>query len=185
MSADRIERGLTRMAYQIFEDTADSRQLIVFGINERGYLLAKRITEKLSEIYGTPVGSHPIEIKKSKSAGIPKNPREKAQASASEKKGADTGPEQHLWSLHDKVVIIVDDVIYSGRTMYQALKTITDCDIPAEIRLAVLIDRGHRRFPFAISYTGMYCPTKLREHVRCLFLTDGSPDAVELLSDTR
>ncbi len=163
MSPARIERTIARIACQIFEDTRGSNQLLILGIHQRGYLLACILAEKLSKIYQSSIRARPLKIK--------------------EFIDADHHADPDLSSaVRGKKVIIFDDVMYSGRTMFDALRFITMDDRPEEIRLAALIDRGHRRYPVDIQYLGLYCPTKLQEHVQCRFAKDGTPDGVWLIS---
>ncbi|MDG5767889.1 phosphoribosyltransferase family protein [Balneolales bacterium ANBcel1] len=159
ISPARIDRIITRIAYQIYEHTRGSDQLVVFGIDSRGYKLSKLLAVKLSEIYDTEIIAHPIYVKDH------------------------TGKESHNVSnppVSGKRVVIVDDVMYSGKTMYRALLEITGREHPADITLAALVDRGHRHYPLNIQYVGLYCPTKLQEHVHCSFSESGVPEGVWL-----
>lgn len=164
MSASRITRTITRIAYQIFEDTGGSRELVICGIDERGYHLASMLASRLTDIYQAPVKAHALMIKKA----------------TSDLSDNDAAGSTELPRVQKKKVIIVDDVMYSGRTMYQALQIVAGQGDPEEINLAALIDRGHRKFPVSLQYLGLFCPTKLKEHVHCRFQKDGSPEGVWL-----
>ncbi len=163
MSPARIERTINRIAFQIFEDTRGSDQLLILGIHERGYLLAIMLADKLSEIYHTKIKVCPVRVKKH---------------------GADSVPEDQDVSeaARGSKVVIVDDVMYSGRTMFEAIRKIATDGKPEEIRLAALIDRGHRLYPVELRYLGLYSPTKLKEHVHCRFTNEGKPDGVWLMA---
>ena len=163
MSPARIERTITRIAYQIYEDTRGSGKLLILGIHERGYRLAVMLAATLSTIYASEITAHPVRVKENKGASVPAD-QELSEAA------------------RDKKVVIIDDVMYSGRTMFEAIRQITAEGRPEEIRLAALIDRGHRRYPVNIGYLGLYSPTKLREHVECRFTDDGEPEGVWLMS---
>jgi pyrimidine operon attenuation protein / uracil phosphoribosyltransferase len=165
MSPARIERTITRIAFQIFEDTRGSDQLLLLGIAGRGYQLAKMLATRLSDIYGTAIEAHPVHVKDQPGSSLPP---------ASDLAGMVRG----------KKVVIMDDVLYSGRTMFEAIRLITSAESPEEIRVAALIDRGHRRYPVDLRYQGLYSPTKLREHVACRFTGEGEPDGVWLISST-
>ncbi len=163
MSPARIERTITRIAYQIYEDTRGSDQLFILGIHKRGYQLAVMLAEKLSGIYGMPITARPLGVKEKIGTAIPADP-ELTETS------------------RGKRVIVFDDVLYSGRTMFEAIRQLTMDERPEEIRLAALIDRGHRRYPVDIRYLGLYCPTKLKEHVHCRLSEDGKAEGVWLIS---
>ncbi|MDI6401611.1 phosphoribosyltransferase family protein [Balneolaceae bacterium ANBcel3] len=161
MSPARINRFITRMAYQIYEEARGSRDVLIFGVDDKGYALACMLASSLSDIYQAPVLAYPLDIK-------------------GRKKTAEPSAEPTV-SVEGKRVVIVDDVMYSGRTMYQALRKVTETEHPEEIKLAALIDRGHRRYPLSLQYLGLYSPTKLKEHVLCRFTEAGQPEGVWLL----
>lgn len=154
MNARRIERSLKRIAHQIFEDNKSAKKIVVLGINERGYAVAGVLKKYLSTLTGTQVGCHQVLLNKS-----------------SEVKGAP--------SLQNKYVLLVDDVIFSGMTMFRALQAISEEGTPEEVHTATLIDRGHRKFPVFAQFTGMELPTKLDEHVT-VEVKDRVPDQVLL-----
>lgn len=162
MSPARIDRIITRIAYQIHEHTRGSDELVVMGIDERGFYLAQRLAERLSMIYQVGIAAHPVWVK---NADKPNAIIDSAEKSKDEIAIAD----KPMPSVKGKKVVIVDDVMYSGKTMYVALQKITENESPDEITLAALIDRGHRRYPLNLQYVGLYCPTKLQEHVHCNF----------------
>lgn len=180
MSSARISRVLTRIAYQIFEDTRGSEKLVVFGVDERGYNLAAILASRLSKIYGTSISAHIINIKNNSQ----ENPGKKGhgEEESLQSPHPNTGDLADLPSIDDKKVVIVDDVMYSGKTMYKALQTVAAKEHPEEIKLAALVDRGHRRYPLDIQYLGLHCPTKLQEHVHCRFKDNNEPDGVWLLT---
>lgn len=160
MSAKRMERTLKRIAYQVFEHTGNDPDIVLIGIDERGYSLARRLGEYLSEIINHPVKSYKLDID-DKENGL-----------------------QGIASLDDKNVVLVDDVIFTGRTIYQALHTLFDCGEPSRLMLAVLIDRGHRTYPVEAQYVGLRIPSKLNEHVTVKLMELKQPDQVVLeLSD--
>lgn len=163
MNPGRIDRTITRIAFQIFEDTRGSDRLLVLGIQERGYLLACRLSDKLTAIYGSPVTARALRVK---------DKAEQGKTSVDDNEG---------FSVDDKKLVIVDDVMYSGRTMFEAIRQVTAEGRPDEISLAALIDRGHRRYPVDIRYKGLYSPTKLKEHVQCRFNGNDEPEGVWLI----
>ncbi len=161
MSPARIDRIIIRFAYQIYENTRGSDQLVIFGINDRGHKLAVRLASALTDVCQTEISASPICVE-----------------------DASDNSAEPLPFVEGKKVVIIDDVMYSGKTMYYALRKITKSESPDEITLAALIDRGHRRYPLNLQYVGLYCPTKLQEHVRCSFSEQGNPDGVWLLSSS-
>jgi pyrimidine operon attenuation protein / uracil phosphoribosyltransferase len=162
MPEPRIRRAVRRMAMQIFEKSReDARQSVLVGLNQRGYALALLIAGELAEIAGHPFVCVPYHIHPSD--GNPTPELGNAIATVS-----------HL--------IVVDDVLFSGRTMMQAIREIMQMSSPDTLRLAVLIDRGHRKYPIQPDFVGLLSPTKLREHVEVHFDSDLQPLGV-FLSD--
>ena len=191
MSPAHIHRVVTRMAYQVLEDTKGQCEPVVFGIDERGYELARKLTIALASVYGKPVTPYAILVNDppaSVTARFPdagfivnnygatpvSNPPDSTHSSAGS-----------IPEVTGKTVVLVDDVIYSGKTMYTALQQITASGLPEEVRLAALIDRGHRKYPLDIGYLGLYSPTKLLEHVTCHLRNDGHPQGVWLESSAQ
>lgn len=140
MDDRRIERSLKRIAHQIAEDNRSEKELVVLGINERGYAVACALNKYLSALIGKEVGCYRI---------LP----------------AGDDKIEGVTSLQNKYVLLVDDVIFSGTTMFKALSIISKTEYPDEVHTAALIDRGHRKFPIIARFTGMELPTKLNEHV--------------------
>lgn len=152
LSADRTARIISRMAHQIMEDNTDNRFVFLCGIDERGIALA-RLLEKELATFECRVDIALLSIKKD--AASP-----------------------DLSKVEESFCVIVDDVIFSGNTMFKALSLVCATHQPSVIKIAALIDRGHRKFPLQADYTGITSPTKLNEHVRCLFHDNGSTTAV-------
>lgn len=201
MSPARIHRTITRIAYQIYEDTRGEGQLQIYGINSRGYQLAVFLAEQLTSVFGTKIQARTLDVKhksshdlksmssfeKREDTGISETSEPEVEISADSSRGtvdvqqkAKEKPSKQKLSASDKKVFLIDDVIYSGQTMFQALQMVTILEKPQEIKLSALIDRGHRLYPIDIQYLGLYCPTKLKEHVHCSFTEKGEPDGVWL-----
>lgn len=160
MSAKRMERTIKRIAYQVFEHSASDPGIILLGIDKRGYSLARRLGNVLSDVVKSPVKSFKL--------GINDRSDDPLDGSA----------------LHGKNVVLVDDVIFTGRTVYHALHKLFDNGEPSCLMLAVLIDRGHRTYPVEAQYVGLRIPSKLNEHVTVKLSELGQPDQVLLeLSD--
>lgn len=154
MDRDRIGRSLNRIAHQITEDNRRDKKVEILGINERGYVVARMLKQYLSELTDSEVGCYQLLLEEQ--PGIKGSP-----------------------SLNDSYVLLVDDVIFSGTTMFRALNLLSEEQLPAEIHTAVMVDRGHRKFPINAKFVGMELPTKLDEHVS-LTVEDGLPAQVLL-----
>jgi pyrimidine operon attenuation protein/uracil phosphoribosyltransferase len=168
LSAADIGRTIDRIAHQILERTGD-QQIVLVGIPTRGVHLARRLSERLTAFTSRdyPVGSLDITLYRD-------DLRRRAPKALEETVLPESG-------IEDATVILVDDVLFSGRTVRAALDALRDHGRPAVVQLAVLIDRGHRRLPIRADYVGKNIPTALGDDVALrLFETDGS-DAVDLV----
>ena len=165
MDADEIERSLTRIAHQILETNKGAGNIALVGIVTRGDLLAKRLAEKI-EAMKVPLGKLDISFYRDDFA-------------------THLSPEVHstdiLFDLDGKDVVLVDDVLYTGRTIRAALDALMDIGRPSTVQLAVLVDRGHRQLPIRADFVGKNVPSSSDENVR-LFLeeADGKSE-VEIL----
>lgn len=147
MGPERIKRAVIRMAYQIYEVCHGSRDIVLIGINKRGYITACKLAEELKNIIKSDVPV--INILADQSELI----------------------DNSEINLQDKYVIVVDDVIFSGRTFHQTIQKISRFGEPKRLMSAVLVDRGHRRYPIEVQFVGLESPTKLNEHVSVNFST--------------
>lgn len=152
LDASQISRTITRMSHEILERNKGSSDLVLLGIKTRGEHLAKRIQEKIESIDQVRVRTGTIDIT---------NYRDDKKIAALETRDA-LDIEGSLKSQH---VVVVDDVLYTGRTIRAALDAILTHDRPDKISLAVLIDRGHRELPIRADYIGKNIPTSIRETV--------------------
>src|ERR1700689_2087014 len=153
LEPDEIRRALTRIAHEILERTNGADDVILLGIPTRGVPLARRLAERLAQVEGRPVPAGALGHTEVPASGI-----------------------------DDKVVVLVDDVLYSGRTVRAALDALGDLGRPRAVQLAVLVDRGHRELPIRADYVGKNLPTSQREVVRVLLDEVDGQDAV-LLSE--
>ena len=154
MDEAAISRALVRIAHEIIEHNRGCSGLCLIGIKRRGEPLAKRIAHNISQIEGIelPVGALDITMYRDDLTQIADLPQLK-----------NTYVE---FSITDKKVIIVDDVMYTGRTVRAAIEAIFSMGRPAQIQLAILIDRGHRELPFKADYVGKNIPTSRNEIVK-------------------
>lgn len=169
---DDIRRAITRIAHEIVERTRAATSLVFLGIPSRGAELAQRLATEVERITGVtaiPVGSLDVA-----------NYRDDAHLRSCAAHGPTVIPE---CGVHDRVVVLVDDVLFSGRTARAALTAVDDLGRPAAIQFAVLVDRGHRELPIRADYVGKNIPTSRAEQVIVeLTETDGK-DRVLLLED--
>lgn len=169
MSAADVARGLRRIAHEIVERNKGARDVVLLGIPSRGVELAQRLAAQISEIEGgtVPVGSLDVTMYRDDLRGRPTRAPQQTQFPAS---GVD-----------DKIVVLVDDVLYSGRTVRAALDALSDYGRPRSVRLAVLVDRGHRELPIRADHVGKNLPTSQTERVTVrLSGHDGVADSVTI-----
>jgi pyrimidine operon attenuation protein/uracil phosphoribosyltransferase len=147
LDARDVTRALTRISHEILERNRGSRDLVLLGIPTRGVHLARRIAAKISEVEGLeiPVGSLDVTMYRDDLRMRP--------ARALLPTEIPTG------GIDDKTVVLVDDVLYSGRTIRAALDAMNDIGRPRAVRLAVLVDRGHRDLPIRADFVGKNLPT--------------------------
>jgi pyrimidine operon attenuation protein / uracil phosphoribosyltransferase len=169
MDHDRLSRTLTRMAHEIVERHPDMAGVALVGVRSRGVPLAKRIAECLKEASGvTPkVGALDITLYRDDLTAVATHPVLKAT--------------DIPFPIEKCTVILVDDVLYTGRTVRAALDELIDFGRPARIELAVLVDRGHRELPIRADYVGKSLTTSREEIVQVLLQEEDGVDRVLLL----
>ena len=168
LSSDEIRRALTRIAHEIIERNKGAENLAIIGVHTRGIPLAERLASKLSELEGVevPRGMLDITLYRDDLSEVARQPIIRET--------------QVPFDLADRRVILVDDVLYTGRTVRAALDALIDLGRPEGIQLAVLVARGHRELPIRADYVGKNLPTAKHEVVKVkLQETDGT-DIVEL-----
>jgi pyrimidine operon attenuation protein/uracil phosphoribosyltransferase len=168
LGADEIRRALTRVAHEILERTDGGSDVILLGIPTRGVPLARRLAARLTQVEGraAPCGSLDITMYRDDLRLRPARALGHTDVPAS---GVD-----------GKIVVLVDDVLYSGRTVRAALDALGDLGRPRAVQLAVLVDRGHRELPIRADYVGKNLPTSQRELVQVLLSEVDGQDAVVL-----
>lgn len=157
MSASEIDRTLVRLAHEILEQTSDLKQLAFIGIKRRGVPLATRLAAKIEslEALQVPVGMLDINLYRDDLSTVSERPVFKGK--------------QIEFPVVGKDVILMDDVLYTGRTIRAALDALFDHGRPARVQLLVLIDRGHRELPIEARYVGRTVPTSAREIIEVKF----------------
>ena len=169
LRTEDIARGLRRMAHEVLERNKGADDLVVLGIPTRGVILARRLAALMEQVEGRaiPVGSLDITLY-----------RDDLRRQPTRAPGALSIPAD---GIDDKVVVLVDDVLYSGRTIRAALDALTDLGRPRIVRLAVLVDRGHRELPIRADVVGKNLPTGSSERVAVrLEECDGIADEVRI-----
>lgn len=153
MDEDEIERTLVRMAHQILEQNKGCENLALVGILTRGDILARKLADIIYSIEGihVPVGSLDISFYRD-DASISNLPQ---------LHGTDI-----LFNIDNKTIVLVDDVLFTGRTIRSALDALMDFGRPARIQLAILVDRGHRELPIRADFVGKNIPSAANENVR-------------------
>ena len=164
-----IARKLVRLAHEIIENNADLSNIAIVGIRTRGEILAQRMVEHIREISGDDVSQGTIDVTFYRddfrtNLGSPK-----------------IGSSSILFEVDGKDVILVDDVLYSGRTIRAAMDDLFSFGRPSSVQLAVLVDRGHRELPIKADYVGKNYPTSLNEHIHVHVNEVDGEDAVLLM----
>lgn len=154
LTKEEIVRAITRISHEILERNKGSKDLVIVGIRTRGYVLAERVAQSISRIDGAKlkVGSLDITLYRDDLSVVSEQP-------VIHKTEID-------FDIEGKNIILVDDVLYTGRTIRCALDALIDFGRPRGIQLAVLIDRGHRELPIRADYVGKNLPTSQKELVQ-------------------
>ncbi len=169
MVAEQLARTVIRMAHEIVERHHSLESLALIGVRTRGVPIAKRLSVALEKISGTsvPTGALDITLYRDDLMRYPVGPQPILRKTEIE------------FSIDDRRILLVDDVLYTGRTIRAALDALIDFGRPRSIELLVLVDRGHRELPIKADYVGKNVPTSLRESVQVrLMETEGQDEVV-------
>jgi len=168
MDEVEMNRAITRIAHEIIEHNKGAKDIVLVGIMNRGVPLAKRIAQIIKQVEKTevPLGALDVSLYRDDLA----------------KKGEyiTVRKSEMPFSVDDKIVVLVDDVIYAGRTARAALDGLKDYGRAAKIQLVSLVDRGHRELPIHPNYTGKVIPTSAREEIKVEVLEIDGADRVTL-----
>jgi len=158
MQSGQLARALKRISMQVIEDLKGNTDLLVLGLNSRGYHVAQLIAQHVSTSINVEILCLPLEV--------------------NVESGSSDEWKQQLQ--HHSAVLLVDDVLFSGSTMMKAIRTVLDHANPSRLRVAVVIDRGHRNYPVQPDFVGLVSPTKFQEHVEVTFDKKNVPESVVL-----
>ncbi|KGX85704.1 bifunctional pyr operon transcriptional regulator/uracil phosphoribosyltransferase PyrR [Pontibacillus marinus] len=167
-----IRRALTRIAHEILEKNKGTDGLTLIGIKTRGVPLAQRLAKKISEIEGVDVPIGEVDITLYRDDLTKENDQEEPEI-----KGMNVKQD-----ITNQKVILVDDVLYTGRTVRAAMDAVMDHGRPAQVQLAVLVDRGHRELPLRADYVGKNIPTSLDEIIGVNLSETDETDEVSIYS---
>ncbi len=164
---DGIHRALTRIAHEILEKNKGGDDLVLLGIRTGGAYLATELHKKLVEIEqkDVPLGLIDVTMYRDDLAS---------------RSNMEVGQTDILFPVDGKKVVLVDDVLFTGRTIRSAMDAVMDLGRPKNIQLAILVDRGHRELPIRPDYIGRNLPTALNEQVKVAFDDQNAPQAVQL-----
>src|SRR3990170_8930727 len=166
IDAEGFRRTVNRLAHEVVEKNTGAEDIVVVGIRTRGDYLAQRVAKKIEEIEGkqVQVGCLDITLYRDDLRGRLDQP---------ELKSTDI-----LFDINGKVLVLVDDVLFTGRTIRSALNALMDLGRPATIQLLVLIDRGHRELPIKADFVGKNFPTSMKQEIKVLMSEVDGEDAV-------
>ena len=168
MDDKAITRAITRISHEIIEKNKGIENVVLVGIKTRGVPIANRISKKIESIEGELVNTGEVDI----------------TLYRDDLKEIDVDPvingSNIDFDINDKVVILVDDVLYTGRTVRSALDAIMDIGRPKSIQLAVLVDRGHRELPVRADYVGKNVPTSRHEIISVMLSETDEQDSVTI-----
>ncbi|GAA5226842.1 bifunctional pyr operon transcriptional regulator/uracil phosphoribosyltransferase PyrR [Paeniglutamicibacter antarcticus] len=176
LSSDDIDRALTRIAHEIIEANKGTKDLVLLGIPSRGFPLAQRLARRIA---ATEPGLDPASITGQLDITMYRDDLRRSTTRTPVPTLLPAG------GIDDKVVVLVDDVLYSGRTIRAALDALADFGRPRIVRLAVLVDRGHRELPIRADHVGKNLPTATTEKVRVHLAEVDGANENEVLIEAR
>ena len=171
-----LDRTITRLAHEILEHNGGSENIVLIGMRTRGEFLAKRIQQKIKNIDGLEpeLGILDVTLYRDDFRTRPKQP--------------EVSVTDISFDITEKDIILIDDVLYTGRTVRSALDAIMDLGRPNTVQFCVLVDRGHREMPIAADYVGKNIPTSINEEVKLKMTEIDNEDVVylvEVLNDQK
>ena len=169
LSADDIRRAIRRIAHEIVERNHGVADVVLVGMRTRGVPLAQRLADAILEFEGEAISVGALDI------GLYRDDINSQQLRSR------IGPSELPNDIDGRTVVLVDDVLYTGRSIRAALDALNDFGRPGQIQLAVLVDRGHRQLPIRADYVGKNIPTALHEKVEVLLAETDGDDEVRIV----
>ena len=170
LDAAALARALTRIAHEIVERNESSAEVVLVGVQTGGVHLARRLSRTLGDLWGQPVPAGTLDVNMHRD--------DLAQQPA-----PTVHPTQMPGDITGKTVVLVDDVLFSGRTTRAALDALNDFGRPRRVQLAVLVDRGHRELPIKADFVGKNIPTRANERVNVKLAEADGEDGVWLVKN--
>lgn len=167
LNASAIHRVLTRIGHEIAERNDNNHSVVIVGVQSGGVYLAQRLGEVLKTIWGYPVPVGTLDVSMHRD-DVGQQPVPKVH------------PTEIAFDINNRTVILVDDVLFSGRTTRAAMDALNDFGRPRRIQLAVLVDRGHRELPIKADFVGKNVPTSINERVEVQLKEQGAEDTAYL-----
>lgn len=171
LDADGLRRTVNRLSHEVVEKNRGVQDVVLVGIRTRGEFLAHRVAKKIAEIenMNVQVGVLDITLYRDDLRGRLDQPELKSS--------------EILFDIRGKVIVLIDDVLFTGRTIRSALNALMDLGRPSEIQLLVLVDRGHRELPIKADFVGKNVPTAREQEVQVAMMETDEEDAVYLIEN--
>ena len=169
LSKDNFNKTVTRLVHEIIENNSEISNIAIIGIRTRGEYLAQRIASKISKITNTDVSQGVVDVTFY---------RDDFQTNLG---NPELGPSKINFDISGKNIILIDDVLYTGRTIRAAMDEVFSYGRPASISLGVLVDRGHRELPIKADFVGKNYPTSFNEHIHVHVEEKDGEDAILLM----
>ena len=171
LDADGLRRTVNRLSHEVVEKNRGVQDVVLVGIRTRGEFLAHRVAKKIAEIedMNVQVGVLDITLYRDDLRGRLDQPELKSS--------------EILFDIRGKVIVLIDDVLFTGRTIRSALNALMDLGRPSEIQLLVLVDRGHRELPIKADFVGKNVPTAREQEVQVAMMEADEEDAVYLIEN--
>ena len=169
LSEEDLQKVVTRLSHEIIEKSSSLDDLAIVGIRTRGDIIAKRIVDNIKSINSTTLEYGTLDVTFyrddfSSNLGSPK-----------------VGPSDLNFDVNNKNIVLVDDVLYTGRTIKAAIEEVFSFGRPASVKLCVLVDRGHRELPIKADFVGKNYPTSINEHIHVYIKEVDNDEKVDLL----